>query len=106
MIERVTDALRDRYRVEALVGRGGMATVYRAVDLRHDRVVAIKVMNPDFTETVGRDRFLREIRVTARLSHPHILALYDSGDADGLLFYVMPFVDGVSLRERLGTQPR
>jgi serine/threonine protein kinase/Tfp pilus assembly protein PilF len=113
MIERLTDALRDRYRVEALVGRGGMATVYRAVDLRHDRVVAIKVMNPDFAETVGRDRFLREIRVTAGLSHPHILALHDSGDiedprnsADGrLLFYVMPFVDGVSLRERLGTQP-
>jgi len=114
MIERLTDALRDRYRVEALVGRGGMATVYRAVDLRHDRLVAIKVMNPDFAETVGRDRFLREIRVTAGLSHPHILALHDSGDiadrrdsADGrLLFYVMPFVDGVSLRERLGTQPR
>jgi serine/threonine protein kinase/Tfp pilus assembly protein PilF len=114
MIERLTDALRDRYRVEALVGRGGMATVYRAVDLRHDRVVAIKVMNPDFAETVGRDRFLREIRVTAGLSHPHILALHDSGVVgdprdsadDRLLFYVMPFVDGVSLRERLGTQPR
>jgi tetratricopeptide (TPR) repeat protein len=114
MIERLTNALRDRYRVEALVGRGGMATVYRAVDLRHDRVVAIKVMNPDFAETVGRDRFLREIRVTAGLSHPHILALHDSGDvADSrnsaggrLLFYVMPFVDGVSLRERLAAQPR
>ena len=114
MIERLTDALGDRYRVEALVGRGGMATVYRAVDLRHDRVVAIKVMNPDFAETVGRDRFLREIRVTAGLSHPHILALHDSGrieapgnTADGrLLFYVMPFVDGVSLRDRLGSQPR
>jgi serine/threonine protein kinase len=114
MIERLTDALGDRYRVEALVGRGGMATVYRAVDLRHDRVVAIKVMNPDFAETVGRDRFLREIHVTAGLSHPHILPLHDSGDvgdsrdnAGGrLLFYVMPFVDGVSLRERLGAQPR
>ena len=114
MIERLTDALRDRYRVEALVGRGGMATVYRAVDLRHDRVVAIKVMNPEFAETVGRDRFLREIRVTAGLSHPHILALHDSGDVEDprdsaggrLLFCVMPFVDGVSLRERLGTQPR
>jgi len=114
MIERLTDALRDRYRIEALVGRGGMATVYRAVDLRHDRVVAIKVMNPDFAETVGRDRFLREIRITAGLSHPHILALHDSGDAADprdstggrLLFYVMPFVDGVSLRERLGAPPR
>ena len=114
MIERLTDTLGDRYRVEALVGRGGMATVYRAVDLRHDRVVAIKVMNPDFAQTVGRDRFLREIRVTAGLSHPHILALHDSGDVEDprdsaggrLLFYVMPFVDGVSLRERLGAQPR
>ena len=106
MIERLRHVLRDRYRVEGLVGRGGMATVYRAVDLRHDRVVAIKVMNPDFAETVGRDRFLREIRVTAGLSHPHILALYDSGEADGLLFYVMPFVDGVSLRERLATGAR
>jgi len=104
MIERLRHALRDRYHVEGLVGRGGMATVYRAVDLRHDRVVAIKVMNPDFAETVGRDRFLREIRVTAGLSHPHILALYDSGDADGLLFYVMPFVHGVSLRERLAKE--
>src|SRR6478672_13204665 len=104
MIERVTDALRDRYRVEALVGRGGMATVYRAVDLRHDRLVAIKVMNPEFAETVGRDRFLREIRVTAGLSHPHILPLFDSGDADGLLFYAMPFVDGMTLRQRLTTR--
>ena len=106
MIERLRHALGDRYRVEALVGRGGMAAVYRAVDLRHDRVVAIKVMNPEFAETVGRDRFLREIRVTASLSHPHILALFDSGDADGLLFYVMPFVEGVSLRERLVAEPR
>jgi len=105
MLDRLRDALRDRYRVEALVGSGGMATVYRAVDLRHDRIVAIKVMNPDFAETVGRDRFLREIRVTAGLAHPHILALYDSGDVDGLLFYVTPFVDGVSLRERLAAQP-
>ena len=106
MIERLTEALRNRYRVEALVGRGGMATVYRAVDLRHDRIVAIKVMNPEIAETVGRERFLREIRVTAGLSHPHVLALHDSGDVDGLLFYVMPFVDGVSLRERLAAPPR
>jgi serine/threonine-protein kinase len=106
MIHGLRHALRDRYHVEALLGRGGMATVYRAVDLRHDRIVAIKVMNPDFAETVGRDRFLHEIRVTAGLTHPHILALYDSGDVAGLLFYVMPFVDGVSLRERLTLQPR
>ena len=83
-----------------------MATVYRAADLRHDRVVAIKVMNPEFADPVGRDRFLREIRVTAGLTHPHILVLYDSGEADGLLFYVMPFVEGVSLRQRLVTEQR
>jgi len=83
-----------------------MATVYRAADLRHDWVVAIKVMNPEFADTVGRDRFLREIRVTAGLTHPHILVLYDSGEADGLLFYVMPFVEGVSLRQRLVTEQR
>ena len=104
MIHRLNDALAGRYRIEGLIGRGGMATVYRAIDLRHDRVVAIKVMNPEFAETVGRDRFLREIRVTASLTHPHILALYDSGEADGLLFYVMPFVEGSSLRQRLATQ--
>jgi serine/threonine protein kinase len=101
MIDRMNEALAGRYRVEALAGRGGMATVYRAVDLRHDRLVAIKVMNPEFVESVGRDRFLREIRVTAGLSHPHLLALYDSGAIDDTLFYVMPFVDGVSLRQRL-----
>ena len=104
MIDRLNAALRGRYHVEDLLGRGGMATVYRAVDLRHERVVAIKVMNPEITETVGRDRFLREIRVTAGLSHPHILPLFDSGDADGLLFYVMPFVEGMTLRQRLTTR--
>ena len=106
MIDRLNDALSGRYRVEALVGRGGMATVYRAVDLRHDRVVAIKVMNPDFAATVGRDRFLREIHVTAGLTHPHILALYDSGAVEDLLFYVMPFVEGMSLRQRLASAPK
>src|SRR4029450_46662 len=98
MIDRLNAALRGRYRVEDLLGRGGMATVYRAVDLRHERVVAIKVMNPEITETVGRDRFLREIRVTAGLSHPHILPLFDSGDADGVLVDVMACVEGVALR--------
>ncbi len=106
MIDRLNDALDGRYRVEELIGRGGMATVYRAVDLRHERIVAVKVMNPEFAETVGRDRFLREIRVTAGLTHPHVLPLYDSGDADGLLFYAMPFVDGISLRQRLVAGPR
>src|SRR5215218_9444153 len=101
MIDRLNDALGGRYRVDEVVGRGGMATVYRAIDLRHERVVAIKVMNPEFAETVGRDRLLREIRVTAGLTHPHILPLFDSGDADGLLFYAMPFLDGISLRQLL-----
>jgi len=101
MIDRLNAALSGRYRIEELVGRGGMAAVYRAMDLRHERVVAIKVMDAAFAETIGRERFLREIRVTARLTHPHILALYDSGDVDGTLFYVMPFVEGQSLRQRL-----
>jgi serine/threonine-protein kinase len=101
MIDRLNAALSGRYRIEELVGRGGMAAVYRATDLRHERVVAIKVMNAEFAETVGRERFLREIRVTAGLTHPHILPLYDSGDVDGTLFYVMPFIEGESLRQRL-----
>jgi serine/threonine protein kinase len=83
MVDRLNAALSGWYRIDELVGRGGMAAVYRATDLRHDRVVAIKVMNVEFTETVGRERFLREIRVTAGLTHPHILPLYDSGDVDG-----------------------
>src|SRR5262245_53943538 len=101
MIDQMNEALAGRYRVESVAGSGGMATVYRAVDLRHDRVVAIKVMNPEYAESIGRDRFLREIRVTAGLSHPHLLALYDSGEIGDLLFYVMPFVEGMSLRQRL-----
>jgi serine/threonine protein kinase len=106
VIELMNKALAGRYRIESLAGRGGMATVYRAVDLRHDRAVALKVMHAEFAESIGRERFLREIRVTAGLSHPHLLALYDSGEVDGLLFYVMPFVDGVSLRQRLRSEAR
>src|SRR5262245_13180489 len=103
MIESLNRVLAGRYHVEALVGQGGMATVYRAADLRHPRTVAIKVMKADFVATVGQDRFLREIRVTAGLQHPHILSLFDSGEVDGVLFYVMPFVGGVSLRQRLAS---
>jgi len=99
--ERITAALADSYRVEAEIDTGGMATVYRARDLKHERVVAIKVLRPDLAEAIGADRFLREIRTTANLSHPHILPLHDSGEADGFLFYVMPFVRGESLRDRL-----
>jgi eukaryotic-like serine/threonine-protein kinase len=94
-------ALRDRYDVEAEIGHGGMATVYRAKDLRHDRTVAIKVLHPDLAASVGSDRFLREIGIAARLEHPNSLTLIDSGEADGLLFYVMPFVEGESLRQRI-----
>jgi serine/threonine protein kinase/dienelactone hydrolase len=100
-VERLTAALAGRYRIDRQIGQGGMATVYLAHDLRHSRAVAIKVLKPELTSTLGPERFLREIAVTARLDHPHILPLLDSGDADGILFYVMPFVEGESLRDRL-----
>jgi serine/threonine protein kinase len=88
--ERLAAALADRYRVLRELGAGGMATVYLAHDLKHDRDVAIKVLHPDLGAALGGDRFLTEIRTTARLQHPHILPLLDSGEADGLLYYVMP----------------
>jgi len=94
-------ALADRYRIERELGAGGMATVYLAHDLKHDRDVAIKVLREDLGATLGPDRFLAEIKTTARLQHPHILPLLDRGEANGLLFYVMPFVAGETLRERL-----
>ncbi|MEO6529042.1 MAG: protein kinase [Gemmatimonadaceae bacterium] len=99
--EGLTRALADRYRVERELGAGGMATVYLAHDLKHDRDVAIKVLHPDLGAALGSERFLTEIRTTARLQHPHILPLLDSGEAEGLLFYVMPFVPGETLRARL-----
>jgi serine/threonine-protein kinase len=99
--ERLTAALADRYRVLRRVGEGGMATVYLAEDLRHDRKVAVKVLRPELAAVIGAERFLTEIKTTANLQHPHILALYDSGEADSYLFYVMPFVEGESLRDRL-----
>ena len=94
-------ALADRYAIEREVGRGGMATVYLARDLKHGRRVAIKVLDAELAATLGADRFLREIEIAARLTHPHILPLHDSGDVGGKLFYVMPYVDGESLRDRL-----
>ncbi|HEX9894965.1 MAG TPA: protein kinase [Gemmatimonadales bacterium] len=94
-------ALADRYRVERVLGEGGMATVYLAEDLKHHRKVAVKVMRPELAATLGSDRFLREVEIAAQLSHPHILPMYDSGDADGLLYYVMPYVEGESLHGRL-----
>ena len=93
--------LRDRYAVERELGRGGMAVVYLAQDLRHDRPVALKVLHPELAATMGPDRFQREIRFAARLQHPHILTVLDSGEAAGQLWFTMPFVEGESLRERL-----
>jgi serine/threonine protein kinase len=100
-IGRLNDALAGRYSVERQLGEGGMATVYLARDVRHDRRVALKVLKPELAAVVGAERFLTEIRTTANLQHPHILPLFDSGQADGMLFYVMPYVEGESLRERL-----
>jgi serine/threonine-protein kinase len=99
--ERLPTALADRYTIEGELGRGGMATVYLARDLKHERPVAVKVLHPELAAVLGSDRFLREVKITARLNHPHILALLDSGEADGFLYYVMPFVEGESLRDRL-----
>jgi serine/threonine-protein kinase len=101
IIDRLKSSLSDRYTVEREVGRGGMATVYVGFDPKHDREVAIKVLHPELAASMGGDRFEREIKVAAKLQHPNILGLYDSGVADGLMFYVMPFVKGESLRDRL-----
>jgi WD40 repeat protein len=100
-LSQLTTALADRYRIERELGAGGMATVYLAHDLRHDRPVAIKVLHPELAAALGGERFLSEIKTTARLQHPHILPLLDSGEADGLLYYVMPYVPGETLRARL-----
>jgi len=100
-LEALRAALEGRYVVERLIGQGGMATVYLAQDPRNDRPIAIKVLRPELAASLGADRFLREIKVAAHLQHPHILALYDSGEANGFLYYVMPFVEGESLRGRL-----
>ena len=102
--QRLQDALSDRYRIERELGRGGMATVFLAHDLKHQRRVAIKVLDPEVAAAIGPERFLREIATVARLTHPHILPLHDSGVADGLLFFVMPFVEGDSLRTRLARE--
>ncbi|MFY7922633.1 MAG: serine/threonine-protein kinase, partial [Gemmatimonas sp.] len=99
--ERLTAALSDRYRVTRELGAGGMATVYLAHDVKHEREVAIKVLHPDLGAALGAERFLAEIKTTAKLQHPHILPLLDSGAADGLLYYVMPYVRGETLRARL-----
>jgi serine/threonine-protein kinase len=101
LLDRLRTALADRYAIERELGRGGTATVYLAEDLKHHRPVAVKVLTPELAAALGPDRFLREIELSARLTHPHILPLHDSGSADGLLYYVMPYVEGESLRERI-----
>jgi serine/threonine-protein kinase len=100
-IDRLKSALADRYTIEREIGAGGMATVYLAEDLKHRRQVAIKVLHPELAASIGVKRFVREIEIAANLTHPHILPLFDSGEADGFLYYVMPFVEGESLRDRL-----
>ncbi len=98
LLDRLKTALADRYAIEEEIGAGGMATVYLARDLKHDRDVAVKVLRPELAAALGPERFHREIKIAAQLQHPHILPLLDSGEADGFLYYVMPFVKGVSLR--------
>ncbi|HYR32166.1 MAG TPA: protein kinase [Gemmatimonadales bacterium] len=101
MVNPLYAALADRYRIDRELGRGGMATVFLAHDLKHDRPVALKVLHPDLARVVGPDRFLREIRLSARLQHPHIVVVHDSGEVDGQLWYTMPFVEGGTLHDRL-----
>jgi serine/threonine-protein kinase len=101
LLSQLSLALADRYRIGAELGAGGMATVYRARDLRHEREVALKVLRADLGEALGRERFLREIRLAASLTHPHILPLYDSGDANGALWFTMPLMTGETLRDRM-----
>ena len=100
-VSRLNAALEGRYAIERELGEGGMATVYLADDLKHNRKVALKVLKPELAAVVGAERFLAEIQVTANLQHPHILPLFDSGEADGFLFYVMPYVEGDTLKDRL-----
>ena len=100
-LARLTDALRDRYRIDRELGAGGMATVYLAHDHKHDRDVAVKVLRPELGAVLGAERFLSEIKVTANLQHPNLLPLFDSGEVDGLLYYVMPYIEGETLRARL-----
>ncbi len=103
-LERIKSALAGHYEIERELGSGGMATVYLAHDVRHDRDVALKVLRPELAATLGSERFLREIRIAAKLTHPHILPVYDSGEAGGFLYFVMPFIEGESLRQKLARE--
>ena len=101
LLTRVKGAVAERYSVDRIIGTGGMSTVFAARDQKHSRDVALKVLHPELAAVVGPDRFLREIEIIAGLDHPHILPMYDSGEVDGLLYYVMPQVGGESLRDQL-----
>ena len=100
-ITRLNAALEGRYHIESELGEGGMATVYLADDIKHERKVALKVLKPELAAVVGAERFLAEIKTTANLTHPHILPLHDSGEADTFLYYVMPYVEGETLRDKI-----
>ncbi len=101
---KLTTALADRYKIESHLGEGGMANVYLAEDLKHHRKVAVKVLRPELAAVLGAERFVQEITTTANLQHPHILPLFDSGEANGFLYYVMPFIDGETLRDKLNRE--
>ena len=103
-VDRLNAALEGRYAIERELGEGGMATVYLADDLKHERKVALKVLKPELAAVVGAERFLAEIKTTANLQHPHILPLFDSGEADSFLFYVMPYVEGETLKDRINRE--
>jgi len=104
--DRLRAALADRYTIERELGRGGMAVVFLAQDRKLDRQVAVKVMRPELAASLGGERFLREIEIAAKLTHPNILGVHDCGEVDGVLYYVMPYVEGESLRERLDREGR
>src|SRR5436309_3242500 len=104
VLARLTAALSRSYRIERELGQGGMATVYLAQDLKHDRHVALKVLKPELAAVLGAERFVVEIKTTAALQHPHILPLFDSGTADGFLYYVMPYIEGETLRSKLNRE--
>ena len=104
LIDRLSAALAGRYHIERELGSGGMATIYLAEDIKHDRKVAVKVLKPELAAVLGAERFVVEIKTTASLQHPHILPLFDSGTADGFLFYVMPYIQGETIREKLNRE--
>src|SRR5881397_3087464 len=104
LVSRLHQALDGRYTIERELGRGGMATVFLANDLKHDRPVALKVLRPELAQVLGPERFLREIRLCARLQHPHIVVVYDSGETEGQLWFTMPYVEGETLRTRLARE--